>query len=171
MRTFIFISIALFTFTVAEAQQRENAAPEVKTKTVETPQGNWTVHKKYDAQGNLIAKDSTYSYSWSSINGKEVPPQKAQQLLQQMKQHMQRFSQADFFNHMPNIDSLQQAFFGNSGFDISQIQQQMSQQMQALRHQFSQQRGQSQRFIPRESQQSSSRDSTQSASQFNTTRI
>src|SRR5699024_7593148 len=166
MRTYILVSFALITFMDTEAKQKEGVTPNVKTKTVETPQGNWTVHKKYDAQGNLIAKDSTYSYSWSSVNSKKVPPKKAQQLLQEMRQHMQSFSQADFFNHSLNIDSIRQSFFSKNSFNIGQIRQQMAQQMKALRQRFFQQpTGQSRRFIPRESQQSAV-DSTTSTPQF-----
>lgn len=60
MKKLLFLSVLGLVFMGAHAQ--ENLAESTK----ETPKGSWTVTKEYDEDGNLIAMDSIYSYSWSS---------------------------------------------------------------------------------------------------------
>ncbi len=158
MKRVAFLSLLALVFTAchAHAQQQSKSGKET-TITHKTPQGNWTVHKKYDQNGNLIEKDSVYSYSYSSVNGKPVPQNQLDSLQKRFYQHM-RMGTFPGFQHFfaqtpqgaPNIDSLQNSFFSNGfGMNISQIQQHMMQQMRAMRQHFMQQAIPHRRYIPR----------------------
>ena len=101
-----------------------------------SPQGNWEVHKEFDEHGNLIRKDSTYSYSWSSVNGKQVNPQEMDSLMakarKMMQAHMQSFNSAGFES------SFDDDFFGESMLNMnpSEMRKKMMQRMQQMQAQF-----------------------------------
>ncbi|GGZ52406.1 hypothetical protein [Mesonia mobilis] len=105
---------------------------EIKGKS---PQGNWEVHKEFDEHGNLIRKDSTYSYSWSSVNGRQVNPQEMDSLManarKMMQAHMQNFNSTGFENSFDD-------FFGESMLNMnpSEMRKKMMQRMQQMQAQF-----------------------------------
>ena len=106
---------------------------DIKSKS---PQGNWEVHKEFDEHGNLIKKDSTYSYSWSSVNDQQVNPQEMDSLManarKMMQAHMQNFNSTGFES------SFDDNFFGESmlNIDPSEMRKKMMQRMQQMQAQF-----------------------------------
>ncbi len=159
MQKLLFLGLLLFSFTACHSQEQQSKNGSKTSITQQTPHGSWTVHKRFDANGNLISKDSTYTYSYSSINGQPVSPEKMDSIQQLMRQQMQahfgnmpNFASGFFSNTPMRIDSLHQQFFSQNGFpNMAKIQQQMLQQMQAMQQQFGQVTPQhSPRFIPRE---------------------
>lgn len=93
-----------------------HAQTQAESTSQTTPQGQWTVHKQYDEKGNLISKDSTYTYS--SINGKAVSPQEADSLWQDIRKRLpDQFASSGFFDQ---IDSETMSEFLN-GFDSDLI--------------------------------------------------
>lgn len=159
MQKLIFLSLVLFSVTACQAQDKQ---PQNRTETTvkqHTPQGNWTVHKRYDQNGNLIAMDSTYTYSYSSINGQPATSAQMDSLRQLMQQHfgtafaMPNFPSVGGFANTPiNIDSLRSRMFSQNAMpNIAEMQKQMRQQMRAMQQHFMQAMPQHpQRFIPRE---------------------
>lgn len=101
-----------------------------------SPNGNWEVHKEFDENGNLVRKDSTYSYSWSSVNGKQVNPQEMDSLMvnarKMMQAHMQNFSSFGFNSSFEND------FFGESMMSMnpSEMRKKMMERMQKMQAQF-----------------------------------
>ncbi len=71
--------------------------------TKETPEGSWTVNKQYDEEGNLISKDSTYSYH--SYNGKAITKAEADSIYQQLKKEIPSdFASSAFFKDFKSED-------------------------------------------------------------------
>lgn len=70
MRTMILLMMLSLSFTACNAQEKKEKE-ELKTKAEhnERPKGNWKVNREFDENGNLISYDSTYVYSWSSVDG------------------------------------------------------------------------------------------------------
>lgn len=54
--------------------------------TEDLPKGSWTVNKQYDEEGNLIAVDSTYSYS--SYNGEVISKSEADSIIDNLKKDL-----------------------------------------------------------------------------------
>lgn len=106
MKTVIFSMLMLVSAVTVHAQTTSESTSQT------TPQGQWTVHKQYDENGNLIAKDSTYTYS--SVNGKVVSPEEADSLLQDIRKRLPaQFASADFFDQLDG-DTMSEFL---SGFD------------------------------------------------------
>ncbi len=120
------------------SSQTEKAEPSKNYEDIKgkSPQGNWEVHKEFDEHGNLIRKDSTYSYSWSSVNGQQVNPQEMDSLManarKMMQAHMQSFNMSGFES------SFDDDFFGESMMSMNpdEIRKQMMQRMQQMQAQF-----------------------------------
>lgn len=134
MKKVVFISILLFSFTACHSQEKHSKNNAAISSTKKSPQGNWTVHKKYDKNGNLIAKDSTYTYRYSSINHQGATAEQAKQIRQKIKDLYENFGlTGDFPGDFTTIDSIQ-GFL--NGINFNAIQQQMRQQMDSLSQQF-----------------------------------
>ena len=99
------------------------------------PKTNYSVHKEYDENGNLISVDSTYSYFYSNIKGDSV---RENEIFNQFKmdfgdnfRSMDSLFMNDFYSGMPlNLndfytdDFFQQHFEMNHG-NIEKIFKQM----------------------------------------------
>ncbi len=121
MKNLILLSFLFFGFIACQGQENQKQKNE-KTTTSKSPNENWTVHEQYDDDGNLISRDSTYSYSYSSINGQEVPPEKIDSLLSQIGGHFNGKNMQDLmqgFNGM-NMDDFMQNFGDMSLNDFMQ---------------------------------------------------
>lgn len=72
MKTFVVtLAVALFTLGCS-AQDHSEKGPdktELKKDQKNMPKENWTVKKELDENGNVIAYDSTYTWSYSTENG------------------------------------------------------------------------------------------------------
>lgn len=151
MRKSVLLSLSLLVMTACHSQDRTAKTGAVKSKSVKTPKDNWTVHKRYDKNGNLIEKDSVYSYSYSSANGKQVPQAKMDSLLQGLhnRVHM-NFGSMNFPQGFAS-DSLQNLFF-NQHFvgNMQAMQNQMLRQMDSMQRHFFQQKQQARAWIPKE---------------------
>ncbi len=135
-----------------------------KTITQKSPHENWTVHENYDEDGNLISKDSTYSYSYATVNGQEIPAEKMDSIFNQMHSQfsdihgrdlqdlMQNFDAMDldgFFEGFPD-DFFSSPFFNNDSLDTGHqdLHEQLREKMKHFQQQFFQQSNP--RSIPRE---------------------
>ena len=131
----VVLSLGFFWFCSSQTEKATSSKnyEEIKGKS---PQGNWEVHKEFDEHGNLIRKDSTYSYSWSSVNGKQANPQEIDSLManarKMMQSHMQNFGNFGFES------SFDDNFFGESMLNMnpSEMRKKMMQRMQELQAQF-----------------------------------
>lgn len=153
----------LFCGFVACQGQEGQAHKNSKTTTEKSPHENWTVHENYDENGNLISRDSTYSYSYAAVNGQEIPAEKMDSLFNQMhsqfsnihgmdlQDFMQNFKGMDFDELLQDIpdDFFSAPFFDDSlGTDHQNLHQQLREKMKHFQEQFFQQS--SPRSIPRE---------------------
>src|SRR5699024_9796605 len=116
MKKIVLLGSLLLAFTACHSQENQTKKGHGSTTTHKTTKGNWTVHKEYDDQGNLIAKDSVYSYSWSSAskNGHPLPQAKVDSLFKSM--HQRLHAQFGGMN-LPegfDFDSLEESFFGQN---------------------------------------------------------
>lgn len=153
MKKVMILSLILFAFTACHSQSKNDKNKVSKSKSVKTPHGTWTVHKQYDANGNLIRKDSTYSYSHATINGKEVPQAKLDSLFSRFHPDMR----ANFGNmNIPNgfdTDSLENSFFNQNFGNLQKMHERMMKQMQRMQQEFMQQ-NRHQDWIPKEKEDS-----------------
>lgn len=72
MKTLIVtLAVALFTSgcNAQNDHKKDTEQSGVKKEQQNIPDENWTVDKKYDENGNLIGYDSTYTWSYNTING------------------------------------------------------------------------------------------------------
>ncbi|MCL6216689.1 hypothetical protein [Zunongwangia pacifica] len=108
MRTsMVMLAFAVLGFTGCNAQEKKtdehsNLGLSTKTKK-EEPKGSWTVNKEFDENGNLKSYDSTYTYSYGSINGDTIAN------TEEMRQHFQRF-----FGDDEMSSAMMQRFFNDS---------------------------------------------------------
>lgn len=115
MKNLMYVAFLLVGFFSAQAQQK------TESTTQSMPEGQWTVHKQYDEKGNLIAKDSTYSYS--SINGRPVSPEEADSLLKSLKKHIpEEFMSSGFFDNLDG-NSISELM---NGFDSQEMRKLMN---------------------------------------------
>lgn len=72
MKKLLFVLPILIMTVSCNAQQKnkEKAEKHGLETQQDKPQVNWKVNKKYDDKGNLIAYDSTYTWSYSTKDGK-----------------------------------------------------------------------------------------------------
>lgn len=159
----ILLFTALIVGMTVQAQEKEENTPE-KSPKKEPPKGNWTVNKTYDDDGNLIAKDSVYTYSYSTHNEQEVSPKEIDSIRRFMEERMAMNFDAMNLAKGFDLDSIQQSFFGNEfGGDIGEIQERMRKEMEALRNQFFGEESHS-RSIPKEHQPNDSAKEEESTS-------
>ncbi len=117
------LAVLLFSLNSCNAQdkkEQENADKKAKPSQ-NAPKGDWKVNREYDENGNLISYDSTYVYSYSSMNGDTISDAE----MNKMMQHFRRFYKSSgvngqsglfesFFNDsIPENDFLNQGFFSH----------------------------------------------------------
>lgn len=141
MKNLVLLLVLCSSFTACHSQVKESEKDSSITITQETPKGNWEVHKKYDNNGNLIQKDSTYTYSWSS--SKNGPLSKAE-----TDSLMNHFQSQQFFNfdemNLSDFKGLfDSSFFGDSlmgenfqKWDLGELHQRFMQQIDSTRARF-----------------------------------
>lgn len=70
---FVTLVVALFTFGCNAQNQTEKGTVKKEKKNNQevqnTPKESWTVKKELDDHGNVIGIDSTYTWSYSTVNG------------------------------------------------------------------------------------------------------
>jgi hypothetical protein len=136
----IMLLAAMLSMSCNSQENRNSETPKHDDQaSVETPKGNWKVHKEFDDDGNLISYDSTYT--WSSNRGLEQMTDKDRDsVLQAMQsrfyQHfsgfdlndgdqMDLFSEDSLFAKKFFDDSFFDSEFGEEFMDIDRIQQHM----------------------------------------------
>lgn len=135
MKNLILLSFLFCGFLACQGQESQTQKQKnEKTTTTQSPNGDWTVHEEYDDDGNLISRDSTYSYSYSSINGQKVSPEEMDSLFSQLHGHfngktmqdmMQGLNGMDMDDFMQNFGdmSLNELMEGFGGMDLSELMQ------------------------------------------------
>jgi|GEM_PF-6615072 len=117
-KVILLISILFFSWNFS-AQEREEIFSE------SGPEGSWTVTKKYDAQGNLIAKDSIYSFS--SFNEEQISPEEAEKLWKEFSQNSDFsffFEEIDLEDLKKRVREFDKDFFEDmfGNFDMENFQ-------------------------------------------------
>ena len=137
MRTsIVMLALAVLGFTGCNAQEKktdENSNLGLSSKTNnEKPEGSWTVNKEFDENGNLKSYDSTYTYSYGSINGEAIANS------DELRQHFQRFFGNDemssammqqFFNDSTSVGN---NFFGSDFFQPGNLPEEFQQEIRKM---------------------------------------
>ena len=115
MKRFFALSvIVLFAFG-CNAQKTEQQ----KEKTENKPNESWTVNKEVDENGNVIRYDSTYTWSYSNVEGDSVNVN-VDSLMNSFKNYfgaqMPSVFGQDFMNPMMNDSMLHRDFFAEDFF-------------------------------------------------------
>ena len=137
MKKLALITLSLgFFWSCSSQTEKATSSKNYEDIKGKSPQGNWEVHKEFDEHGNLVRKDSTYSYSWSSVNGREVNPQEMDSLMANARKMMQ--SHMNSFNISGFESSFGDDFFGESMMSMNpdEISQKMMKRMQEMQAQF-----------------------------------
>lgn len=165
MRTNILVlMLMLLGVTGCNAQEKEKTAAADKNEKLqaEIPKGNWKVNKEFDENGNLISYDSTYVYSYSTINGDTISNAQMDEVFRSFDSFFKsehRMGPSAFMGSFLN-DSLHgsQNFFEDDFFSnrmLSEHFQQQIRMMDSIRNQFLRQNypgyyEERQKIIPRE---------------------
>ncbi|WP_373058594.1 hypothetical protein [Zunongwangia sp. H14] len=140
MLSLLFLSLS--SCNAQEKKEKENGLITKKEEPKAVPQGNWKVNKEFDENGNLISYDSTYVYSYSTVDGDTI----ANGNMDPMLQHFQQmFGSRGMDEHSALFESFMndslnrtQDFFNNDFFsdEMSRNFQQQVKQMDSLHQQF-----------------------------------
>lgn len=71
MKNLSVLLLAIFCASACQSQDRNSTTTKPSLKQNQ-PKESWNVNKKLDDKGNVIAYDSTYTWTYSNINGEEV---------------------------------------------------------------------------------------------------
>ncbi|MUP44811.1 hypothetical protein E0K83_03510 [Gramella sp. BOM4] len=143
MRTKILVlMLMMLGVSGCNAQEKEKtAAGENKDEIV--PKGNWKVNKEFDENGNLISYDSTYVYSYSSVNGDTLQDEDMQAIFRNFESFFRNEHQmgpsafmGSFLNDSLNgsRDFFEDDFFSNRM--MSEHFQQQIRRMDSIRNEF-----------------------------------
>jgi hypothetical protein len=72
MRKLLFLLAVPFILASCNAQETKNENKTIKENAANEPKVDVKVNKQYDENGNLIAYDSTYVWSYSNASGNQV---------------------------------------------------------------------------------------------------
>lgn len=99
------------------------------------PKTSWSVNTQYDENGNLISRDSTFSYSWSSFDSSnEVDLEEIKKSMSEFlnDRGLSSFSHSQFFFN----DSIQSSVFSHDFFtDFSNSREDMLRKIKELQEQ------------------------------------
>jgi hypothetical protein len=73
MKTFLSVCLLLLVAAGCDAQTEKPKKTLQAGDTAAQPKARWKVNKKYDDKGNLIAYDSTYTWTYSGKGGQDIP--------------------------------------------------------------------------------------------------
>lgn len=120
---FFMLAILLLSLTCCDAQDKKpkkDTAEQAKTAQ-NAPKGNWKVNREFDENGNLISYDSTYVYSYNTMNGDTISDAQMNRMMQNFRRYFQSSGMNDqsalfesFFNDsIPGNDFLNSGFFSH----------------------------------------------------------
>lgn len=140
----LILAMILFGMYSCQSQEKSDQKTALNAKKENSkPQGSWKVNRDYDENGNLISYDSTYTYSYSSVNGDTISSENMDEIISQFRQYLGQ-------NGMNDQSALIQSFFNDSirgdgnffhgdlstkHFNSESIQQQIR-EMDSLQQQF-----------------------------------
>ncbi|MGB8375212.1 MAG: hypothetical protein WCE57_07825, partial [Salegentibacter sp.] len=108
MKTKVLMLMAvLLSLSSCNAQDKKEKALNNDKEAQAVPKGKWKVNKKFDKNGNLISYDSTYVYSYSTVNGDTISNPN-------MDETMKKFRQFFESNGMGDQSALMESFFNDS---------------------------------------------------------
>ncbi|KAA3642427.1 MAG: hypothetical protein DWP98_14165 [Bacteroidetes bacterium] len=118
MKTTVLALIATMFFTACNAQ--ESSEKQSKNSSLKnTPKESWTVNKELDENGNIIRYDSTYTWTYTNMDGDSVSV-KMDSVLKSFNSYFnQQFPTAfgpSFMNPIWNDTLLQHDFFRDDFF-------------------------------------------------------
>ncbi len=101
----VLILSGMFSCQSQEKKDRETA---LKTdKEITKPKGSWKVNREYDENGNLVGYDSTYTYSYNSVDGDTISSENMDEVITHFQQFLNQ-------NGMSDQSALMQSFFNDS---------------------------------------------------------
>lgn len=120
---FFMLAILLLSLTGCNAQdKKEKKDTEKSAKTAQnTPKGSWKVNREFDENGNLVSYDSTYVYSYNTMNGDTISDAEMNRMMENFRRYFKSSGMNDesalfqsFFNDsIPGNDFLNRGFFSH----------------------------------------------------------
>ena len=151
MKTIVMALAVVLSLSSCNAQEKEQMDKSLISKTENEkpdPRGTWKVNKTLDENGNLIRYDSTYTYSYGTIDGQEIAEKDMDSALTAFRKYMEEKMPQSFSRDimaMPSMnDSIRNNFFEKGVFEnhweefFPDIQNQLK-VMDSLHQQFFQQ--------------------------------
>lgn len=110
--------LSLSSCNAQEKKEKDSAMKAENNQETVRPKGNWKVNREFDENGNLISYDSTYVYSYSTINGDTISDANMDEIQKNFRQFFRNNgmgSQTDLMDSFMN-DSIGTGNFFNNGF-------------------------------------------------------
>ncbi|MCM4156362.1 hypothetical protein [Gramella sp. AN32] len=156
----VFIS-SLNSCDAQEKKEMDSAMKVEKNQDTVRPEGSWTVNREFDDDGNLISYDSTYVYSYSTIDGDTISTDEKAEIQKNFRQFFNRKgmnSPDEMMNLFLNDSLFSGNFFKDDFFSNNMRTEDFREQvrrMDSIHQQFLQQyypqfSGESKKRIPRE---------------------
>lgn len=102
------LAMLLFSLSSCQGQEKDPDPSAMKIAMDEVkPKGSWKVNRDYDENGNLISYDSTYTYSYSSVDGDTISAADMDELMSHFQQFLGQ-------NGMNDQSAFMQSFFNDS---------------------------------------------------------
>ncbi len=166
MKTLILACAVAFSVSGCHAQEKREASANLdagkdsRSEIKNEPRGTWKVNKEVDENGNLVRYDSIYTYSYGTVNGKEIPQKEMDSALASFQKFMQQrmpkaFSNDEFSPFLSdsiNGNFFEKDFFKNNWEEFFPEMQEQLRRMDSLHEQFFKQ-AQPGLFPPEESKQ------------------
>lgn len=140
MKKSALITIIAMSFLACNAQEQKDK----KQESINTPQESWSVNKETDENGNITRYDSTYTWSYSNLNGDSntVKLDSVMQSFNDFFQSNSPFDWNDHFSFFPKNDSLLMNNFFKHDYFFDQWNQhqlnieKMMKEMDSIRNEF-----------------------------------
>ena len=138
MKTITLIPIIVMTFLSCNAQEKKE-----DLNKMNQPKESWNVNKKVDKNGNVTQYDSTYTWSYSNLNGDSITVN-LDSVMQSFNDFFKDSSPYDWNDHLsffPQDSLLMNSFFNDDYFFNNWEQQnfdmeQMMHQMDSIRNEY-----------------------------------
>lgn len=145
MKTRMLLLMLMLSFFGCNAQEKEKKNDDLGAETDKSaiPKGNWKVNKEFDEDGNLISYDSTYVYSYSTVEGDTVYNKDVDEIFKNFRQFYENHQIGGHLGLMNSFlnDSLygEPNFFEDDFFSdrmMSKHFQEQIRQMDSMRNEF-----------------------------------
>ena len=140
MKTSILIlALASLSLSSCNAQDKNDNDSEKNSMSFNSeeqapPKGSWKVNREFDEDGNLISYDSTYTYSYSNINGDSLPDAEMEEIQRHFESLFRNNERSAAMMHRFMNDSLTTGndFFNNRFFMNDAFSRDFQEQMRKM---------------------------------------